>query len=76
MRETKYICDLCGEKHDKPKGDDPSKQTIYEFWFGWDKELGKNAYHVQVNMDSCHKHICHSCVLRVIKTAPAGITLP
>lgn len=76
MRETKYICDLCGEKHDKPKGTDPSKQAIYEYSWKWDEDEKKNAYHVQIVYDTCHKHICHSCVLRIIKTAPAGITLP
>lgn len=76
MKEVKYKCDLCKEERKRTYGDDASKHEIFEMHWGWSGANNKEQYHVQPVRDTCDRHICKSCILAIIETAPTGITLP
>lgn len=78
MKEVKYKCDICKEEKPRKIGGDVSTHDIFEFYWTWRKDLGRNSFEIKPlsAQDTCDRHICRSCILDIIQTAPAGITLP
>lgn len=66
MKKIEYICNLCGETS--------PKKEMFEYYFNCG--VIPQQYQLQEVKDQCDRHVCKKCVLRIIETSPAGITLP